>query len=493
MEDFIIDLTQRSDDSEAIQSPTCCIKGEEVIDLTSPPMTKNPKPLSLFDMVMNGSSQQRPCTASTTSDSHSNDRDAAKMGTASIDAMGSSSDSIISLSSSLEGSVGSSLLAMLDLKEQEVFPLLPPPSLPSQRKPDQVLSAAIDDRSGERSRRRKKTERTPSTSSSLPNSTIHSLDYPTSNPSSSTSSSECTSNTFLSLSPGVTNTSSTAIAPSSPSAGSSNAGTIAIRPQNIKSKKGKQPNQNIGSQAVLHKFLNLPPPSSSSSSEGISHSNLRVEEYEVTLLVDRRERAHDQVVAGLLGEGIPCRLATLAVGDFLWIARPRRSANSRDESCYVSDNNGAMESSSLCCSSGQDCSDTEGENEASTSSPNTTRRKALPVITKTTKKAISAGEDEDDDHADSCLVLDTIAERKTVADLASSLCDGRYYDQKQRLHHTMIPICWYIVEAESMVLPSQQKNISVDHIKSAMVSTFVSHHPYKLSHPESSHLHCSLL
>eukprot|EP00981_Chlorochromonas_danica_P013294 scaffold6093_cov119-Ochromonas_danica.AAC.5 len=479
MDDFIIDLTQRSDDSGPSQSPKCCSKGEEVIDLTSPPVTKNPRPVSLFDMVINGSSQQRPCTASTLSDGQRNSRDVAKMGTSSIDAMGDCSDSMHSLAS--EGSVGSSLLAMLDLKEQEVFPLLPPCSLPSQRQPDQVSSATIS--------RRRKTEQTcpcpcPSTSSSLSTSIIHTSDYLLSNPSSSSSASGSTSTSFLSLSAAITSSTSSAIASSPPSNGSSNVGTIANKPQNNKSKKEKQPKQSLGSRAVLHKFLNLPPPSSSSSEEGACHSHLRAEEYDVILLVDQRERAHDQVVAGLLGEGIPCRLATLAVGDFLWIARPRPSANSRGVPHGISGNNITTESSSSTCSSELDCSDTEGDIEVSTSSTISERRTALPMTKKTKKKATPNREDEGDDlHAESCLILDTIAERKTVADLASSLCDGRYYDQKQRLHHTMIPICWYVVEAESMVLPSQQKNISVDHIKSAMVSTFVSLHPDKLFHP----------
>lgn len=148
------------------------------------------------------------------------------------------------------------------------------------------------------------------------------------------------------------------------------------------------------------------------------------EDFEVVLLIDRREKAHDAVMAGLLGEQVPCALCTLAVGDFLWVARPK--ANVSDES---SDDMAWL------------------------------RR------------------------GDELLVLDCIAERKALGDLASSLCDGRYRDQKTRIKSTQISQCFYIVEADQMVLPAQNKAISIDHIKNAMIATYVSSTSLYLSLP----------
>jgi hypothetical protein len=57
----------------------------------------------------------------------------------------------------------------------------------------------------------------------------------------------------------------------------------------------------------------------------------------------------------------------------------------------------------------------------------------------------------DEEEIHSCiLVLDCIVERKTVNDLASSIVDGRYEEQKGRLKGCGIFNCVYLVEGASL-------------------------------------------
>lgn len=145
--------------------------------------------------------------------------------------------------------------------------------------------------------------------------------------------------------------------------------------------------------------------------------------YEVVLLVDSRERCQETIITALTAERIPCEVSTLAVGDFLWIARPK--------------------------------------------APST-----LPSQTSSTSSASSATS-APSTGSSGWLVLDSIAERKTLTDLAASMIDGRYRDQKARLQLTGIAMCWYVVEMENNLLPPQLKCISLHAVKQAMISTYV--------------------
>lgn len=72
------------------------------------------------------------------------------------------------------------------------------------------------------------------------------------------------------------------------------------------------------------------------------------------------------------------------------------------------------------------------------------------------------------------VVLDTIIERKKVADLCSSIVSGRYTEQKWRLAHSGLSKVIYLVEGSITAWQIQQcrvGNLSVDSIEMAMIST----------------------
>eukprot|EP01031_Cornospumella_fuschlensis_P027038 gene27038-32671_t len=171
---------------------------------------------------------------------------------------------------------------------------------------------------------------------------------------------------------------------------------------------------------TLDKFLNLPAQHSvvEMTSPTPTASSLLQAGYEVVLFVDKREKSYDMIISSLLAEKVKCELRTLAVGDFLWVARPSAAT--------------------AACT---------------------------PPIS-------SSGTAED-----SIYVLDCIAERKTIADLVSSVLDGRYKEQKSRLASLPIPHCFYIVEAEYMAVnPFMQvhcPSMNIESVKTAMVSTNV--------------------
>ncbi|RYH28375.1 hypothetical protein EON65_12445 [archaeon] len=179
---------------------------------------------------------------------------------------------------------------------------------------------------------------------------------------------------------------------------------------------------------TLDNFLGIPPstsaiPPAQSTAQPVPHSPtasaLLQAGYEVVLFVDKREKSHDTIIASLLADKVRCELRTLAVGDFLWVARPPSVSSTSNFN----------------------------DNPADTSS--------------------SA--------AENVYVLDCIAERKTIADLVSSVLDGRYKEQKTRLASLTIPHCFYIVEAEYMAVnPYMQvhcPSMGIESVKTAMVST----------------------
>ena len=77
---------------------------------------------------------------------------------------------------------------------------------------------------------------------------------------------------------------------------------------------------------------------------------------------------------------------------------------------------------------------------------------------------------------DGLVVLDCVAERKTTADLASSIVDGRYSEQKHRLLDCGLRTRMYIVEGLSLTCPTKYGgNVSSTSLRSAMVSTHANH------------------
>jgi len=131
-------------------------------------------------------------------------------------------------------------------------------------------------------------------------------------------------------------------------------------------------------------------------------------DWTVTLLVDKREKDRDLITATLRGLGVNCDVHTLALGDFLWVAR-RKSSDSSEE-----------------------CE---------------------------------------------CVVLECIAERKTPSDLASSILDGRYREQKLRLTRCGLRTKLYILEGLSLVMSkyNPSSHMSAASLKSAMITSQVEH------------------
>lgn len=73
------------------------------------------------------------------------------------------------------------------------------------------------------------------------------------------------------------------------------------------------------------------------------------------------------------------------------------------------------------------------------------------------------------------VVLDCIAERKTAADLAASIVDGRYREQKFRLQVCDIRTKIYIVEALTLSKASREyhRGVNTKALEKAIVSTQV--------------------
>ena len=77
-------------------------------------------------------------------------------------------------------------------------------------------------------------------------------------------------------------------------------------------------------------------------------------------------------------------------------------------------------------------------------------------------------------------VLDYVVERKTADDLASSIMDGRYKEQKYRLFMSKIPNVYYLVEGkttQSAMLPQQT-------VDKAMQNTYLMDQ-FKVKHTEN--------
>lgn len=75
------------------------------------------------------------------------------------------------------------------------------------------------------------------------------------------------------------------------------------------------------------------------------------------------------------------------------------------------------------------------------------------------------------------IILDCIIERKTSSDLAASIVDGRYSEQKHRLSESKFRTKIYIIEALTLSLGSRSghRGVSTKSLETAMITTQVSH------------------
>ena len=170
---------------------------------------------------------------------------------------------------------------------------------------------------------------------------------------------------------------------------------------------------------------------------------LDVSAWEVVLCVDTREvrtRADRTYIADRLrGRGVLVDVRALALGDFMWIAR-RRAGAPRPPVPPPSDTPTIASLSPLISLvSGAASKKPAARSKApkATSSAGSKRKAAsasLPPWEDTTPGA-------------SEWVLDAIVERKAVRDLASSIMDGRYAEQKQRLNGCGLRVT-YIIEGD---------------------------------------------
>lgn len=146
----------------------------------------------------------------------------------------------------------------------------------------------------------------------------------------------------------------------------------------------------------------------------------RDSDWEVVFLVDNREKDFPLIQANMHAANISCDVCQLTLGDFLWIARKK---SIKDLDNYGND-----------YSSDSSASSTISQKSGSTRS-NVTSKHSLHLIPEV-------------------IVLDCIIERKTGNDLADSIKDGRYEEQKQRLLTCGIKNVIYLVEGTNLTVRS---------------------------------------
>jgi hypothetical protein len=136
----------------------------------------------------------------------------------------------------------------------------------------------------------------------------------------------------------------------------------------------------------------------------------------VVLLVDKREKQHTFLESVLEDCGVACDVCPLSIGDYVWVARQKklfpRSSFGTPDNVY------------------------DYESDSSVSVEYTCSSQTSKAGRKREKHALEAG----------VAVLDCVIERKTVEDLASSICDGRYHEQKQRLMSCGVKKVVYLLE-----------------------------------------------
>jgi hypothetical protein len=197
--------------------------------------------------------------------------------------------------------------------------------------------------------------------------------------------------------------------------------------------------------------------------------------WEVLLLIDQRETKNARIQSKMAASCIPCRLSTLAVGDFLWVVRPRGGMPSSSSVGSSSGAVGAVRAGSAAPAS-QQCWAVTGEDEDDEALALAQQMREYGQEEGDTRA--SAVDDDDEDRTfdtSNVYVLDCVAERKSINDLVSSLYDGRYLEQKNRLTACNLRSTIYIVEGDpTNVSTAYQKAITPTHLKNAMVSLNVS-------------------
>lgn len=180
--------------------------------------------------------------------------------------------------------------------------------------------------------------------------------------------------------------------------------------------------------------------------KGLVDIEKRYSDWEVVLLIDVRERDYHSIQTRMMEKGVVCEIRQLPVGDFLWIARKKAGTSA----VYAASSDSETESGS----------DSESDSGSVQSLPTRTQHMSGASATvlmmgnaRAKKKPASKRKKTDAlTGTGECreIILDCIAERKTNADLSSSIMDGRYVEQKRRLIRSGLRCKLYVVECISM-------------------------------------------
>jgi len=71
------------------------------------------------------------------------------------------------------------------------------------------------------------------------------------------------------------------------------------------------------------------------------------------------------------------------------------------------------------------------------------------------------------------IVLDFIIERKSLSDFASSIVDGRYQEQRERLKKSNLPFPFYLVEGDTYTYTSEDGRITRESLEYALAKTHI--------------------
>ena len=197
------------------------------------------------------------------------------------------------------------------------------------------------------------------------------------------------------------------------------------------------------------------PPDSRPAAAGQWHRcALDVHNWDVILIVDTREIAgrtdRSYIRAQLMSAGVPVEVRALAVGDMMWVARrtawPQSSTFSHAAPAALAEvARGAASVATGAKPSRKD------------------RTAALGAVARFSADCGTRHE----------FPLNFVVERKTCVDLAASIVDGRYYEQKTRLAATGLRVS-YVVEGDpSRLADSGFVSLTPKHITTSLVTTAV--------------------
>lgn len=196
-------------------------------------------------------------------------------------------------------------------------------------------------------------------------------------------------------------------------------------------------------------------PDSRSAAAGHWHRcALDVHNWDVILIVDTREIAgrtdRSYIRAQLMSAGVPVEVRALAIGDMMWVARrttwPQSSTFSHAAPAALAEvARGAASVATGAKPSRKD------------------RTAALGAVARFSADCGTRHE----------FPLNFVVERKTCVDLAASIVDGRYYEQKTRLAATGLRVS-YVVEGDpSRLADSGFVSLTPKHITTSLVTTAV--------------------